>query len=116
MVEIKTIKSKQGSIALLFGVRFITLLQKKLHIENLEQIGDRMISPTFEDVASILFCAHENACFYQRKDLTVDSVDFMLFLLDEIGTKRAVDIIAEGMQETMNVQGGGGEKKKVARA
>ena len=112
MASIKTV----NKTSFLFGVRFITLLQKKLGISKLEEIGEKLSSPTFEDIAIILFCAHENACFFQRKDLHIESEDYMHFFIDEIGINKAMEVLTDGMSELLSVQSdkGGGTKKKVA--
>lgn len=110
MAQIKTV----NKVSFLFGVRFITLLQKGFGISKLEEIGERLASPTFEDIALILFSAHENACFYMRKDLVIESADYMHFFIDDIGMEKAMTLLTDGMSELMNVQGNATTKKKAA--
>jgi len=111
---IKTITTKeQGKVSFLFGVRFISLLQKSFGIKNLEDIGQQLENPTLDDVATMLYLAHENACFYMRNDLTIESGDRMLFLVDEVGMEEVMNLLADGLSDMTKV---GGSKKKVSPA
>ena len=112
---IKTVTTKQGKVSFLFGVRFITLLQKALDIKNLEDIGKQLEAPTFEDVATMLMCAHENACFYNRKDLVIENVDWMLLLIDELGVAPVMELLTDGLSELMAVEKGAKKKAKPAK-
>jgi len=116
MSKLHTIKAKEGSVSFLFGVRFIALLQRSLGIANLEEIGERLTKPTFDDIAKILFCAHENACFFNRKDLVIENSDFMLYFIDDIGLEKVMQIVSEGVGEMMSVVGSNAKptKKKAA--
>lgn len=113
MAKLTTIKTKSGDVTFLFGVRFITLLQEQLGLKTFEEIGERLASPTFRDIALILFCAHENACFFLRKELTIENADFMHYLMDEIGIEKPTQIMTDGIQELFSVMEGKTVKKKV---
>jgi hypothetical protein len=117
MATIKTVRVKNETISFLFGVRFLTLLQKTLNIETFEEIGARLQKPTFEDIAKILFCAHENACFYLRKELTIEDADRMHYTLDDMGIEKAMEVLSDGMSELMAVTNGtqGAKKKAVPK-
>jgi hypothetical protein len=109
MATIKTV----NKVSFLFGSRVMTLLQRFWNIKTMEEIGERLSSPTFEDIAVILYCAHENACFYMKKDLIVESADHMHFFIDEAGMDKVQQIIAEGFEDIMRVHTAqAGAKKK----
>jgi len=115
MATIKTVKVGKETLSFLFGVRFLTLLQKSLKIDTFEEIGAKLEKPTFEDISKILFCAHENACFYLRKELVVEDADRMHYTLDEMGIEAAMTLLSDGMGELMSVEGKGAKKKVVPK-
>ncbi|HPF92787.1 MAG TPA: hypothetical protein PLV65_02550 [Tenuifilaceae bacterium] len=114
MATIKTVQTKKGKVSFLFGVRFITLLQKSLGLKNLEEIGERLQNPSIEDIAVILFAAHENSCFYNRTDLDIENADYMHFFIDEVGMNKVMEVLTDGISELMNIEGT--TKKKASPA
>jgi hypothetical protein len=103
-------------ISFLFGTRFLTQLKNHYKIDEFEQLGKVLESPDISTLSQMLFLAHENACFFMRKDLMIDDVERMYFFIDEIGIEEASNFIMEGLKALIDVKGEtkeGVKKKKV---
>jgi len=117
-VTIKTLKfadfDTDKEISFLFGMRFIDNLLEAFGKETLEDVGNIISEKTkVSDIATILFIAHENACFFMRKNLSVESKERMLFLVDQMGLQESILFVAKGFTESISMNVDESKKKNL---
>jgi len=118
-IKIKTIKSETfGDISFLWGSRILELIPNELGVKTISELGKHMQDS--EDVGIIrklLNLAHENACFFMKKDLQIEP-NMMSYFIDDIGgIEEGFKIISAGISEMMRVNNPqlmGSTKKKTA--
>jgi hypothetical protein len=102
-------------VSFYFGTRIFALMETEMGIEDMSQLATRFEKPKFSDIATMLFLAHENACFINKKDLVINNVDEIYQLIDELGIDVAQEILADGITSLMNVKKIPAAKKKTMK-
>lgn len=98
-------------VSFYFGTRIFALMETALGIDDLAQMGQRFQNPKFSDIATVLHLAHENACFMNKQDLVIESVDHTYAFIDAVGIDVAKDILSDGITSMMDVKPAGAKKK-----
>jgi len=102
-----------NKVDFLFGFRVLKQLKAVTDITDMAVMAEKFqsfggesvdISEVIDFVSKILWVAHENACFYKRLGLDIESPDMMLFFIDEVGIKKATEIAFDGFSQMMQVE------------
>lgn len=111
MAKLITKEYKDQKVSFYFGTRVFALMETEMGIDDLSQMGERFEKPKFSDIATMLFLAHENACFINKDNLVIESVDHIYNFIDELGIDVAQEILSEGIGALMNVKADNSKKK-----
>jgi hypothetical protein len=120
---IRTIKTKAfGDVPLYFGYRCLETIEQVMQITDLLELGSRFAGMAegkdlnLKDITSftakMLWIGHENYCFMQQQRIEVDSWERMLFVIDEIKLKEAIQIATGGIKDILNIESEGVDQKK----
>jgi hypothetical protein len=110
MVNLITIDTSRGDVSFLFGTRALSIASKLMGVGGLNEFARKFSDPGFEEVVTLLYAGHENACFYLKKDLVVKDRDDMFLVLDEIGMTKGMEVVTEAIMQMAGDMAG---KKKV---
>jgi len=111
MAKLITKEYNEQKVSFYFGTRVFALMETEMGIDDLSQMGERFEKPKFSDIATMLFLAHENACFMNKVDLVIESVDHIYNFIDEMGIDVAQEILSDGISALMNVKADNSKKK-----
>lgn len=111
MAQLEKIKTKEGSIELLFGIRILKNIKKYMGITDLAKLAEKFedytegdsvdVSELMDFVAGLLWVAHENACFFKREAPVIEDSERMFFVIDEIGIDKAAQLAFDGFTQMM---------------
>lgn len=108
MTELITV----NGISFLPGTRVLAVAGKKLDIQGFQVFGKVFQEAGFEEVAALLWAAHENASFFKKTDLVYETPDHMYQFIDEVGLQKAMEVMTKLLEGMM---GEGSKKKAVAK-
>lgn len=113
IAELITVKVKEGDITFLPGTRMLAVAGRHLNIKGFEVFAKVFNDAGFEEVAVLLWAAHENASFFKKTDLVYETPDHMYCFIDEVGLTEAMEVMASILTGAI---GEGGKKKAGVKA